>query len=534
MTEFDDALQIKAACYRDPGKFCRLLLSEWFEWEQPWFHLGILAILQGRCEFLLDYPEQVLDKILRHFYWRDDPTDPDSPRVYVFYWEDGCLHMRLRRYTALLIPRGFSKTTLCNASNVMDILYEDVKFGVYISEAAPHAMNQLASVKSALEGNDSILTLFGDVAPERNDTLKWTDTEIETKTGVYFVARGRGGQIRGLNRKSYRPDKIVIDDLEDEESVLTQEQREKTERLLYRSIMPALSRKRDSRIVMLGTMLSPEALLVKVAKDPRFAVINLQAIDEDGDPLWPRMVGEEELEATREAYAAMGRLPDFYLEYFNTVRGDAKAPFRPEMIHHRPPTMWKNLQKAIVCDPAISANRKADNAAIAVVGIDPETGEIWVLDIWMKKGPSPREIIDQYFAMAKGWRCDRHGVESIGYQAALVHLLTEEMARKHYFFECHAITHSSQTHKDTRILGILQGRYAAGYVRHARRFLEYETQLLDFPLGKKDGPDAVAMAISLLDDFAMLALPPEVNPMAEEMPKLEAEMAGDYRGAWCP
>jgi hypothetical protein len=53
---------------------------------------------------------------------------------------------------------------------------------------------------------------------------------------------------------------------------------------------------------------------------------------------------------------------------------------------------------------------------------------------------------------------------------------------------------------------VLAPRYAAGYITHQRRFVDLEGQLQDWPYGKVDGPDAVAMAITLLDPYAGTAL----------------------------
>ena len=115
---------------------------------------------------------------------------------------------------------------------------------------------------------------------------------------------------------------------------------------------------------------------------------------------------------------------------------------------------------------------------------------------------------------------DKFGVESIAYQAALVHLLREEMFRKGYYFEVTPITHGRQR-KEERVEGILQPRYASGYITHQRQFGILETSLLDWPNGKKDPPDAEAMAISLLDDYAPMAAPSDSDLGDDEYEPLE-------------
>jgi hypothetical protein len=119
-----------------------------------------------------------------------------------------------------------------------------------------------------------------------------------------------------------------------------------------------------------------------------------------------------------------------------------------------------------------------------------------------------------YFNLHFAWDCKRHGVEAISYQKALVHLLKSEMFRRskqhgpRAYFEVDEITHGRKN-KVERVEGILAPRYSAGYITHQRRFPDYESQLLDWPNGKKDGPDAVAMAVALLDPYAALSFDPE-------------------------
>lgn len=73
------------------------------------------------------------------------------------------------------------------------------------------------------------------------------------------------------------------------------------------------------------------------------------------------------------------------------------------------------------------------------------------------------------------------------------------------YFEIKGILHQTDEAKHKRIEGVLQPRYAAGYVVHVKTFAEYETALQDWPNSKMDIPDAVAMAVTLLDEFAGLA-----------------------------
>ena len=159
-----------------------------------------------------------------------------------------------------------------------------------------------------------------------------------------------------------------------------------------------------------------------------------------------------------------------------------------------------------------------------------KTGRFQVQEAHLVKGMTPREMVDMFFELHFKWNPHLSGIEGVAFQAAMIHLVHEEMARKQRFFECLKLM-PGKTNKIVRVEGILQPRYAAGYVQHRIPFPEYESQLLEWPNGKKDGPDVISMAISMLDPMALNAVPGGRAELEKPLPPLE----GDYNGqAFCP
>ena len=72
-------------------------------------------------------------------------------------------------------------------------------------------------------------------------------------------------------------------------------------------------------------------------------------------------------------------------------------------------------------------------------------------------------------------------------------------------------------------------RFANGYIELSRVFETLEEQLEDWPNGKKDLPDALAMVISLLDPFAAQAADPEKDLSEDEYLPLEKLMRIEMR-----
>ena len=524
-----------AVAYWDPVFFCRYYLHDLFPSTMPWIHRAVLAILTRRCKFLVKYGE--LDKILTNFAFKDD----DGTILQLFYYtDDGELSMRYRKYTNLMLPRGASKTTIAGiAIPLYEILFQDCDFTAYVSEAGPHAKMQLDTVKKELSYNEKIIEDFGNLRPKQSGDERWSQDMFETNTGVAMLARGRGSQIRGVLFHGRRPGKIICDDLDDKDSVKTEDRRAGTKEWFYGDLIPALPKvMKEGTIVNLATTLHPEALAWVLQRDPQWTNIIFGAYDIDGDLLWPAWMNEADLAREKRSYQIQGLLHVFYMEYHNQIRAAETQIFKQEYIKYGFPT--GPIRTAIYCDPAISGKRKANRTFIIVAGM-ADTGFIYIMEVWAKLGATPRELINKYFELAKRFKCDQvtgHGMESVAYQAALVHLLKEEMFRKNWFFQVTAVTHARKTDKvptkkEERIQTILQPRYAAGYIYHVRPFPDLETELLDFSLvssGLDDGPDCEAGVISLLDPFAADASG-LVDLAADQYEALEDVFEGE-EGRW--
>jgi hypothetical protein len=90
------------------------------------------------------------------------------------------------------------------------------------------------------------------------------------------------------------------------------------------------------------------------------------------------------------------------------------------------------------------------------------------------------------------------------------------------------ITHARR--KVERIEGVLAPRYASGYITHQRRFHNLESEALDWPNGKKDHLDAVAMGVTLLDPVATFAGPDETI----DLPPTEWRLVQEVHQSQCP
>lgn len=553
--------EIASRGYADPGFFCRTFLSEWFYLPMPWVHRGLLALLTRKTDWLLNFgpetwaggegewDEAQLDKILRHFIWRPEPDDPKSTAYPLFEADRDtsgritAIHLSVSARILVIMPRGMSKTTIVNAANLYDICYHETDFLVYLSETATHSEMQLENVKRQFETNSLVLTVFGVKKPDRGDG-KWTEGFIETTDGCAVTARGRGGQVRGLLHNGKRPTKIVFDDVEDKESVKTHDQRDKCLNWLKADVEPALPQIGLSAgsIIGTGTILSSEALLVTLMKDPEWITVIFGAVDPDGDMLWEHYMTRQEYERKKQSFIRVGKLAEFNREYASSLKAEGvDAKFPQESIRYEVLERADFPAVALVCDPAIGQKKDSDYIAFGVVGMS-DKGRLHVFECELKQGLTPRQQVDRYFELTARWQPTKFGVEAVAYQKALVHLIREEQFRKSKeigsiaYFNVIPILHGN-TAKIPRVNGVLSPRYTAGYVTHQRRFALLEQQLLEWPNGKKDGPDVVAMCVTLLDPHAAFALPLDdeatgMDQLAKDQyPPIEEVLGGRFGSA---
>ena len=531
----EDCAELRRVAYLNPPVFLRTFLPEWFPGSIPWVHRGIIAINLRRADFLLqfddDYGPRELQKIIDNFFWEDS----NGERHYIFsLTAEGKVRMVLGRNVLIMMPRGFPKTTLLLGLITFSVCYQEKDFEMLVSATAGHSVKSLKSIANQLESNPLIKRCFGPMRPPQRSGVTWSesDGEITTLSGVSIMAKGSGSQVRGSNINAKRPKRIIVDDLEDKESVNTPEQRKKLKEWFFSDLKYALPRTyKSGQIVMLATLLHQESLPTVVWNDLDFVSVVFGAIDSDGEALWPEAMTLDEIEQDKVSMASKGLLHLHYLELHNKLVPPEDQSFKPESIIIFPRGKTQFTLKAIAMDPAISENTKADYAAITTGGVT-EDGFFHVNDIWMDKGKSPDDLIDKYFEMIFDFQMTaggKFGIESIAYQKALLHYTRQMMFKRKFWFEITPVQHGNQN-KIARISGELKGRYGSGSVTHQRPFPLYQSQLLDFPNSKLDGPDAVSMLFNLLGPAVHVAGDPEGGAAAkDEYPPLDEVLGGDWR-----
>lgn len=131
---------------------------------------------------------------------------------------------------AIAAPRGIGKTTAALIVVLWACLYGHVRFVAILSGAQKEAINRLDTVQNWVLSNDLLAEDFpelcdpvravdGDPRRAKMGGFTWSLEESEFANGVLIMAGGLQGPVRGLNRRSDRPDFVLLDDVEDEDTV---------------------------------------------------------------------------------------------------------------------------------------------------------------------------------------------------------------------------------------------------------------------------------------------------------------------------
>lgn len=156
-----------------------------------------------------------------------------------------------------------------------------------------------------------------------------------------------------------------------------------------------------------------------------------------------------------------------------------------------------SLDVVITCDPAISEKASACKTAITCVAMSPYS-KIFLLDYWAGRQRDPDKVIHTMLNMAAEYMPRLLGIETVGYQQALMPYMQRSMTVRGQFWPVRELKPDRKEKKEARILS-LQPYFRAGQVfipRGASEFIEeYET----FPYSRTcDLLDAFAYAVRLL------------------------------------
>lgn len=421
-------------------------------------------------------------------------------------------------------PRGFAKSsTIAKIYAEHCALFKKYKDIIIISASESLAVEHLRYIKQSAETNEVIHEFFGYLVSD-----KWTENHIVLQhhdgTKVNLRAKGAGGQIRG-----YRPDLVIIDDLETDESVASEEQRKKLKDWLFKACFNCLLP--GGKMIVIGTILNQLSLLNDLLEMPNGWVKRkfkayIDGVQEPGHELWP----EERPHAWLQQRKAEIGSHRFSAEYMNDPVSDENAPIKDEQIK-----VWdelpKNMNCVIAVDPAYSEDEKADFKVAVLIGIDSLHNR-YLLD-YHRSHVSTGEFIDAILTMYTNnrGRVTAVGVPCSGTEKEFYRSVVNKAGERNIYPPFVELKNTFTTSsggtvraKTSRIIAALQPLFENGKYFIGPNHYEAREELLTIGNSRWDDlVDAMAYAESILTPGSF-----EDVPAADH--SAESEMAGACEG----
>lgn len=383
---------------------------------------------------------------------------------------------------AIGAPRGHAKSTITDLVYLAwEIVNNKRHFILLTSDTYSQAVLFLEAVKAEFEANDKLKAFYGDLK-----TDKWAEGEIIVgETMVKAV--GAGMKVRGLKFNQYRPDLIIIDDLENDEAVQSRERREKLERWFNGALVPCLTPEPGKgRIVVIGTILHYDALLYKILGQESYHEYEkrLYRAINDWGPLWEEHLNLKDLDKKKKEYEEKGLLFQFYQEYQNNPISEENRKFKFEHLQYytEDQIATKSLNTYLTIDRAYSLEKTADSTGIVVVSVDQENN--WYVRMAEAFKGTEKEIIEKIFDIRGHFNIQKVGIEQKAFEYTIKPALVDEMRKRNMFFEVEELKDGGKA-KVQRIEGLLP-RYLAKTIFFKKEHTDIVDQLLTFPRNKHD------------------------------------------------
>ena len=435
---------------------------------------------------------------------------------------------------AVAAPRGHAKSTNLTFKGTMhSTLYGYKHYPIIISDSSEQAEGFLDNIRVEFEENTAILEDFGPLAGS-----VWRSNVLVTKTNIKIEAIGSGKKIRGRKHRNWRPDLIILDDVENDENVRTPEQRKKLKDWFDKAVSKCGDDYTD--IIYIGTLLHYDSLLAKTLTNPAYRSIKYKAVIQfsQADDLWQQWetiftdLSNDDRESEALAFFQAHKeamlegtqvLWEEKLSYYDLMvmrvsEGEASfnseeqnEPINPDDCLFME-EWFDYYNEAEVnfgdpafdffgfIDPSLGKTKRSDFSAIVTLAKHKGSGYMYVVDADIERRHPDRIIADvlakeRWLRASFGHGYRKLGAETNQFQWFLKEELAKASAKAGLYLPIEEV---QQTSDKVMRIQTLQPDVKNKYIKFNRRHKRLLEQLTQFPMGAHDdGPDALEGARSI-------------------------------------
>lgn len=341
--------------------------------------------------------------------------------------------------------------------------------------------------------------------------------EHQTTQRGAFYAVGVGGPLTGRGAHLLLIDDPVKNREEADSEVMRRKTRDWYTSTAYTRLMPG------GRVVIIQTRWHEDDLsgwLQEEHGHEGWVCLDLPAIDDDGQALWPEQYPVEALQRIQRALPPR----DWSALYQQRPAPDTGDYFKREWIHEvEPDTMpaREAMQIFGASDYAVTANG-GDYTVHVVLGID-YTGRLWLLDLWRAQASSD-VWVDELCSLVRKWKpigwAEETGQIKSGVGPFLVKRMIETQS---YTTREQFPTRGDKAVRAQSIRGrmAMQGLYVP---RGAPWLADLISEMMSFPVGSHDDQvDALGLAGQLMDRMGTGRIPDDKKPQPGAPPIATAD-----------
>lgn len=429
-------------------------------------------------------------------------------------------------YEAIAAPRGEAKSTIVSQLYTLHrIVTSNTHYALIVMDSIDQAYPMLEAIKAELEANPRIRIDFPKAFGQGR---VWQAGTIVTQSNIKVQVAGAGKKLRGLRHGAYRPDLVLLDDIENDENVRKPEQRDKLHNWLKKTIMPLGAAGEKLDIIYIGTILHYDSVLNRTLDNPAWRSARFKAVIKypDNMALWDEWEALYHAKRVDEATAfydkhhkkmnkgsvvswearplielmkirARDGHDAFDSEYQNDPTAGENAPFNNavQFWHELPP----NLVMFGAVDPSLGkAGASRDPSAIVIGGYHRDTGRLYVLVADIKKR-LPDKIISDILRYQQRYDCLVWAVEAVQFQE----FFRTELVRRGAAVGVHVPAQAVIPHSDKMLrIEALQPHMSNGMLLLHTEQQTLIDQFRHYPKGDHDdGMDAVEMVWKLATGF---------------------------------
>lgn len=391
------------------------------------------------------------------------------------------------------------------------------------------ADNLLGDLQAELQFNQRYIEDFG----EQWQQGTWEEGNFTTKDGCAHFALGIGQKPRGLRKGAFRPDLIIIDDVDDDEMVQNEARVDKLVNWVQRSLIPTMD-KGQGRVIQANNLIHEKSVTAKLAAkwieaekkikelqtklgrklegeaNIAYLIDDVPIKNKEGLPNWPAKFTTDDILQIEidSGYAA------FESEYMNNPITEGKFFLKEWFVRGKLPPVSSMQYLIAYLDGGFKSTGTSDAKSLLLIGL--KSGKYYLYKAYCGKA-TVGEMIDWHYDLY-AWLQSRNA-KAVWYMEEvflldLLHKDFDEAAVVKGFRIPMMGDTRKKPDKDLRIRST-QGIYQRGAViwnaaednSHMRNL---EAQYLAFEPPKKtlkDGPDAFEGGVHLLNEMVFQSVP---------------------------